>query len=151
TRHSSHKPWSKQRGAVYFPDEVSGLPELAKTIKSRDGRLQCDISVWIECSPGLRQRHATVRWRTAARLLAAIQEASVCDAECSAQLATKPAFPDQARPGGAGSAMAIPTIETEMKAAKLHSTSSTTNRNFKMSDSIRRQRDLQAAPDAGSP
>uniref|UniRef100_A0A1I8FJQ6 LRRNT domain-containing protein n=1 Tax=Macrostomum lignano TaxID=282301 RepID=A0A1I8FJQ6_9PLAT len=69
---------------VYFPDEVSRLPELAKPIKSRDGPMpswaevrisisdclyssptdliaRMRISVWIECSPGFYGRGCDVR------------------------------------------------------------------------------------------
>uniref|UniRef100_A0A1I8FGZ1 Uncharacterized protein n=1 Tax=Macrostomum lignano TaxID=282301 RepID=A0A1I8FGZ1_9PLAT len=93
---------------VYFPDEVSRLPELAKPIKSRDGPMpswaRMRISVWIECSPGFYGRGCDVRCEP--------QRGCCCDSEgllrcdetidCSAQLATKPAFPTSG-PGGAGS------------------------------------------------
>uniref|UniRef100_A0A1I8JRT0 Secreted protein n=1 Tax=Macrostomum lignano TaxID=282301 RepID=A0A1I8JRT0_9PLAT len=74
------------------------------------------ISVWIECSPGFYGRGCDVRCEP--------QRGCCCDSEgllrcdetidCSAQLATKPAF-QPADPERRDQAMAIPTIETEMK------------------------------------
>uniref|UniRef100_A0A1I8FQX1 GRANULINS domain-containing protein n=1 Tax=Macrostomum lignano TaxID=282301 RepID=A0A1I8FQX1_9PLAT len=103
---------------VYFPDEVSRLPELAKPIKKVETvRCPMRISVWIECSPGFYGRGCDVRCEP--------QRGCCCDSEgllrcdetidCSAQLATKPAFPTADRSGAGDQAMAIPTIETEMK------------------------------------
>uniref|UniRef100_A0A1I8F4H1 Uncharacterized protein n=1 Tax=Macrostomum lignano TaxID=282301 RepID=A0A1I8F4H1_9PLAT len=158
------------------------------------------ISVWIECSPGFYGRGCDVRCEP--------QRGCCCDSEgllrcdetidCSAQLATKRAFPTSG-PGGAGSSngnsdnrnrdeavtnlstivstsavpannrtdsgvyedpQEPPSLVTQRDAAaapaaaaaaaKLHSTSSTTNRNFKMSDSIR-PREICSGPRCGSP
>uniref|UniRef100_A0A1I8F9E8 WAP domain-containing protein n=1 Tax=Macrostomum lignano TaxID=282301 RepID=A0A1I8F9E8_9PLAT len=84
---------------VYFQTKCQGLPELAKPIKSRDGRCPMRISVWIECSPGFYGRGCDVRCEP--------QRGCCCDSRvcCDAMkqlLATKPAFPTSG-PGARGS------------------------------------------------
>uniref|UniRef100_A0A1I8FH79 Conserved plasma membrane protein n=1 Tax=Macrostomum lignano TaxID=282301 RepID=A0A1I8FH79_9PLAT len=80
---------------VYFPDEVSRLPELAKPIKSRDGPMpNAHLSLDRVQSRILRQRLRRAL-RTAARLLLRF-------GGLLSPAGTKPAFPTSG-PGGAGS------------------------------------------------
>uniref|UniRef100_A0A1I8F934 P-type domain-containing protein n=1 Tax=Macrostomum lignano TaxID=282301 RepID=A0A1I8F934_9PLAT len=90
---------------VIHPSSMKGNPAVLsmQPIHSPES-IRMRISVWIECSPGFYGRGCDVRCEP--------QRGCCCDSEgllrcdetidCSAQLATKPAFPTSG-PGGAGS------------------------------------------------
>ncbi|PAA64468.1 hypothetical protein BOX15_Mlig009932g1 [Macrostomum lignano] len=90
---------------VLHPSSMKGNPAVLsmQPIHSPES-IRMRISVWIECSPGFYGRGCDVRCEP--------QRGCCCDSEgllrcdetidCSAQLATKPAFPTSG-PGGAGS------------------------------------------------
>uniref|UniRef100_A0A1I8F727 Secreted protein n=1 Tax=Macrostomum lignano TaxID=282301 RepID=A0A1I8F727_9PLAT len=93
---------------VYFPDEVSRLPELAKPIKSRDGPMpNAHLSLDRVQSRILRQRLRRAL-RTAARLLLRF-------GGLLSPAGHETGIPNQRTRRARDQAMAIPTIETEMK------------------------------------